>query len=120
MATWRNMASELFGLQQKRYPGPQGVAKLFVDLRDLAVEASKSGDEPLLRSTFAYSLWADEQVNAPHLRSAADIEFFMRLFDDPLLIAAATKYLPPELVFQKPQLLLGADAPFSLFEENNS
>ena len=86
----------------------------------MALSAAQSGDESLLRSIFAYSLWADQQVSALHLRSATDIEFFMRLFDEPSLVAAANKYLPPELLSQKRQLLSGADAPFPLFDRSTS
>lgn len=120
MAAWRTKACEAFGFPPSKYSHRSGVVALFSDLRDMALIAAQSGDESLLRSIFAYSLWADQQSNAPHLRSAADIEFFMRLFDDPLLVVAATRYLPPELVSRKQQLLLGADVPLSLFEENNS
>jgi hypothetical protein len=110
MAAWRVKACSVFGFPPDKYSFRRGVVDLFTDLYDMALEAVRSGDEPLLRSIFDYSLWADRQASAGHLRSAADILFFMRLFEDTALLAAAAKYFPPELLAEKRDLLPSSSA----------
>ena len=101
MAIWRTKAYEMFSFAAGEYSSTRGVVDLFADLRVMAQRAAKADDSALLDRIFHYALWADEQTNAGHLRSAADIEFFMRLFDNPILASAAAKRMPPQLLGEK-------------------
>ena len=111
MAIWRTKAYEMFGFAAGAYSYTHGVVQLFADLRVMAQRAAKADDSALLDRIFQYALWADAQKNASHLGSAADIEFFIRLFDDPALASAAAQRMPPELLAEKRSMATGTGKP---------
>jgi hypothetical protein len=97
----------MFGFAAGAYSYTHGVVELFADLRLMAQRAANTNDSALLDRIFQYALWADDQKNTGRLRSAADIEFFMRLFNNHALASAAASRMPPELLAEKRTMAAG-------------
>jgi hypothetical protein len=78
---------------------------LFADLWDLTIRAVEQGDEDFVRRVCEYAAWADQQVNAGRLRSAADTVFFLPMLGNPSVLQVARRFLPDELIERKHRLL---------------
>ncbi len=101
---WRKRAYELFGFEPGSYSFAHGKVSLFEDLREMAKLAAETRDSALLDRIFEYVSWADQQ-NAENLRSAADVVFFIPLFNDEALLREASMRLPPATLAAKRALV---------------
>jgi len=109
MAVWRTKACELLGRSPGAFSFKRGVVDLADALHCTLVRAIHESNEDLIRRVFEYAIWADDQKDAGHLRSALDILFFTKLFRDPMSAAAADRFLPPELLNEKRDMATGND-----------
>lgn len=107
MAKWRMMAYDKFGFEPGRYSQAHGKVALFNDLLAVAKSAAEAGNDDFVDRAFEYALWADRQTDEG-LRSAADIEFFMPMFDDKQFLREAEARLPAEVLEAKRALVQGA------------
>jgi hypothetical protein len=102
---WRVKAVEMFGYRPAHFLTVLDVTQTLYER--LAESAGVGGDERLAGRVFEYALWADAQVGAEDLRSAIDIDFFIRLFRYPTLAKVAERHMPPDLLEEKRAMASG-------------
>lgn len=106
MAAWRTKAYEIFGFEPGSYSYCHGVVALLSDLREMASNAARAGDDAALDRVAAYVRWAAAQPANSALGSAVDLGFFLPALRDPILWTRLEGRLPRELLSEKRRLLM--------------